>query len=221
MEAGILASDPTLGQTPDGDVAPHEITLAIWGIPEAVAASERFAIKVGAKSSAGCALSGERIEIRDAAGAVVASGCLGEAPWPGTDALFWANVEMQAPKTPGPLALSAHFDATEIDPPHANSSSPFSVAIVARPEHTLTVKVIERQTAVPIEDVQIRLGPHRAATGASGLAEVRMPKGRFELHVWKAGYEAPATAVDIGGDAFVQVEVEAIPEEDPDARWKG
>jgi hypothetical protein len=221
MEAGISPQDSAPEPAPGGDAAPHEITLAVWGMPDAVAAGECFAIKAGAKSSAGCALSGGRIEIHDAAGAVVASGSLGEAPWPGTDGLFWTEVKMQAPAAPGPLPLSAHFDAAEIEPPHASASAPFSVAIVERPEHMLTVKVTEKTTAAPIEDVQIRLGPHRAVTGASGLAEIRMPQGRFPLHIWKAGYEAPALTVDIDGDAAVQVEVAAIPEEDPDARWKG
>jgi hypothetical protein len=38
--------------------------------------------------------------------------------------------------------------------------------------------------------------------------------------VWRAGYAAPATTIDIRADTVVQVEAAAVPEEDPDARWK-
>jgi len=94
------------------------------------------------------------------------------------------------------------------------------VAVVEPPAHLLTVKVIAKETAAPIEDAQIRLGPHRAATDPAGLAEVRMPKGRYELEVWKVGYQAPAVPLDIAADAFVQVEALATPEDNPDAAWK-
>ena len=94
------------------------------------------------------------------------------------------------------------------------------MAVVAPAAHVLTVKVIAKDTAAPIEGAQIRLGPHRATTDGAGLAAVRMPKGRYELVVWKAGYQAPAVALEIDTDAFVEVEALAQPEEDADARWK-
>jgi len=209
------------GQELTGEVAPHDSTLAVWGMPDAVAAGERFTVKVGAKSSVGCVLRGGRIEIRDAAAAAVASGCLGEAPWPGTGALFWAEIELRAPAVPGLLTLSAQFDAAEIDPPHRGASSHFSVAIVERPEHTMTVKVIAKENLAPVDEAHVRLGPHHATTDGAGLAEVKVSKGRYPLHVWKAGYEAPATAIDVTHDVFVTVELVTVLEQDPDAHWKG
>ena len=224
--AGIASGEPA----PAGAVAPHQITLAVWGIPEAVAAGERFTVKVGAKSSAGadCGVDSAnvdlgrgRIALRDSTGAIVASGFLSDAAWPGTSALFWAEVELQAPTVPGLHALSADFDARDLDPPHAGASFRFDVMVVEPPEHSVTVKVTDKETAGPVEDAHVRLGPHRAITGASGLAEMRTAKCRFDLRIWKAGYDAPVVAVDIDGDTFVRVEVTAIPEEDPDARWTG
>jgi hypothetical protein len=217
--ARVPGSEPA--RAPASDSPPHDITLAVWGIPDATPAGERFAVKVGAKSSAALQLGGGRIALRDSAGAVVASSALGGSPWPGTSALFWANVELQAPTVAGVLALSAHFDAAELDPPHRGAAFAFNVTVVEPPAYTLTVKVIEKKTAAPVEDAQVRLGPHRATTGASGLAEMRIANCRRELHVWKAGYDALVTAVEIDGDTFVQVEVTAVAEEDPDARWTG
>ena len=173
-------AERTARPTPDGSAAPHEITLAVWEMPEAVAAGERFAVKVGAKSSAGCVLRGGRIEVRDAAGAVVASGCLGDAPWPGTERAV-LDRGRRCRRRPRRDRSRSRRNSTpaELDPPHRGAASPFSVAVVERPEHTLTVKVIAKDDRVPIEDAQIRLGPYRATTDASGRAEVRIAKGRY------------------------------------------
>lgn len=199
---------------------PHNTSLAVWAVPSSATAGEPFAIKVGAKSSGGCDLRGCRIEVRDAAGAVVASGCLGDTPWPGTSALLWAELHLRAPAEPGMATYIAQIDAAELDLPHEAACSSFIVAVTGPPAHLLMVKVIAKETAAPIEDAQIRLGPHRAATDRAGLAEIRMPKGCYELLVWKAGYEAATMPIEIDADAFVQVEALAQPEEDADAHWK-
>ena len=71
-----------------------------------------------------------------------------------------------------------------------------------------------------IADAQLRLGPYRAATDDAGFAEVDLPGGVYDLSVWKVGYEAPARTVDLNGDASVEVEVVALPEENPDTAWQ-
>jgi hypothetical protein len=193
----------------------HQVSLAVWDIPTPVV-GERFFLKVGAKSSAGCALGARRIEVLDG-DAVVAAAHLGEAPWPGTDALFWAEVELRAPDKPGLVTFSVRFDPAELDEPHEGAASPFNVSVVAKPEHTLTVKVVS--DGVPVGEAIVRLGPTRASTDASGVAAVRLAKGRYELVVWKAGYDAPATPLTIDADAFVQIDARAAPDADPDAVW--
>ena len=199
---------------------PHATSLAVWAVPAAVAAGARFSVKAGAKSSGACDLAGSRIEICDAAGAVLASGCLGAQPWPGSEALHFAELTLTAPPREGLLMLSARFAGAGATVPHEAAASEFSVAVVRPPEHRLRVKVVACETADPIGDADIRVGAERAVTDASGVAEIGMGAGRYQLVVWKAGYQAPPTTVEIGGDAFVQVEVAALPEEDPDARWK-
>jgi hypothetical protein len=201
----------------DEQTAPHDTSLAVWEVPAAVAAGERFAVKVGAKSSAGCALAGHRIEIVDDAGALLGSGALGDAPWPGTTALFWADVELAAPAAPGRARLSARFEPAELAEPHRGAASSFDVAVVAKPEHTLTVAVTCE--GLPIEEAHIRLGAYRGVTDADGRTAIRLAKGRYELVVWKAGYDTPDKALEIDADALVSIEATAIPEENPDARW--
>ena len=187
----------------------HHTSLAVWDIPAAIAAGEHFAVKVGAKSSDGCALGGCRVEVLDQSGAVLAQGALGPSPWPGTDALFWSEIELCAPSAPGVVSLAVRCDDS--------AASPFSVAVVAAPEHVMTVTVMAGGN--PVSDAIVRAGPIRAMTDAAGNARLHLPKGRHELAVWKAGYDAPPTPVEIRADAAVAIEAVVQPEDDPDAIW--
>jgi len=80
---------------------PHQTSLAVWAIPSPVVTGQPFAIKVGAKSTTGCNLAGTRVAVCDEAGAVLASGALGGAPWPGTAALHWCELHWWRRLRPG------------------------------------------------------------------------------------------------------------------------
>jgi len=49
----------------------NTISLAVWDVPMPVVTGEKFPIKVGVKSASGRAPVGGRVEVSDAAGAVV------------------------------------------------------------------------------------------------------------------------------------------------------
>jgi hypothetical protein len=164
-------------------------------------------------------LGGTKILISDQSDRLIAQGSLRDTPWPGTSALYWTEVEVPAPSREGMFWCTVSFAAADIDTPHERSSSKFSVAIVRPPEHRLTIEVLERDSKAPIEDAQVRLGAYRAATDPSGRAEVAMPKGTYDLAVWKVGYEAPIQTVDVREDVSVQVEAVVVPPENPDAAW--
>jgi hypothetical protein len=200
-------------------VIPHGTSLAVWSIPSFVVTGEAFTIKVGAKSSADCALQGESIEVCDHTGAVVARGTLGDTPWPGTSALYWTDVELPAPTQEGVSAWSVRFEVAALELAHDGAASGFSFVVVRPPEHTLTVKVREKETAAPIDNVQIRVGAYRGATDETGRADVKISKGSYDLHIWKVGYEAPPQTIAVDADAVVEVEVLTVPEDDPDAVW--
>jgi hypothetical protein len=198
---------------------PHATSLAVWAIPSPVVMGAMFGIKVGAKSSAAIGLAGLNIEVCDETGAVVGRGRLGAAPFPGTSALYWTEVALPAPATEGLYAWSVKFEPGGLDLPHDHASTRFSVSIVRPPEHRLTIKVIEKDTAAPIANAQVRLGVFRGATDQSGLAQVDMPRGTYDLNVWKVGYEAPTKTVELNENISVEVEVLSVPEENPDAAW--
>jgi carboxypeptidase family protein len=215
----LPAHDPVSQDRDEGTKPPEVISLAVWDIPSPVVAGERFAIKVGAKSSAEIALTGSGIEICDGGGIALAQGYLAAAPLPGTSALYWVELEVPAPAAPGMHAWSARFAPVDLALEHKDAIYKFDVLVVPPPEHRLTVRVVERDSETPIEDAQVRLGAYRAATDRSGHAEIALPKGSYNLTVWKVGYEAPQTSVEMTADLTLEVAVAPVPEENPDAAW--
>jgi hypothetical protein len=200
-------------------IIPHATSLAVWSIPSPVVMGSTFAIEIGAKSSAGVVLAAEHVVVRNESGTMVAQGRLGEAPHPGTTALYWTSVQLAAPTREGLHIWSVECEPRGPDLPHERGSTTFSVAVVGEPEHRLTIKVIEPGTSSPIADAEVRLGAYRAATNPLGIAEVDMPKGVYELDIWKVGYAASTRTVRLDNNMLVEVEVFSVPEEDPDAAW--
>jgi hypothetical protein len=198
---------------------PHGTSLAVWDIPSPVLMGQPFTIKVGAKSAANSDLKALDIAVHDASGVAAARGRLRETPWPGTTALYWDEVELTAPTEEGLRTWSVRFAAEGLALPHDGTAAEFSAMVARPPEHRLTVKVIEQKSKAPIEDVQVRLGPFRGTTDPAGIAEVMMPKGTYDLHVWKAAYEAAGRPIEIKGDLSIEVEAVLVPEEDPDNAW--
>ena len=89
--------------------------------------------------------------------------------------------------------------------PHDAVATRFSVAVAAKPEHKLTVKVTERDTAAALGGVEIRLGSFHARTDKTGRAELRVCKGEYQLQLWRTAHIAPAEPIDIDGDASVEL----------------
>jgi hypothetical protein len=194
-------------------------SLAVWDVPMPVVAGERFAIKVGAKSASGRVLTGCRVEVSDAAGAVVAIGTLGDAPFAGTEALYWAALEVPAPAQEQ-LADYAVRLIPRPDAPAAEAvASRFSVAAAAKPGPKLNVRITERDTAAALGDVEIRLGSFHARTDKTGRAELRVCKGEYQLQLWRTAHIAPPTTITVDGDASVELTMVHVPEDHPDARW--
>ena len=196
-------------------------SLAIWDVPSTVIAGEQFTIRAGAKSSADSNLQGQRIEVLNAAGAVVASAALGSARWPDTEALYWTELSLAAPARRGLASFSMRLEPSGLVPAHRAADARFVVMVVPPPEQTLTIKLVAQETGSPIAHADVRLGPYRATTAASGRAELRLPKGQYELCIWKIGYDAPPRMVDIDDDVLVEITAATVPEENADRAWKG
>ena len=191
---------------------PHQTSLAVWSVPSPLRVGQAFRITVGAKSSGAYDLSGAAVRIDDSS-AEVGRGQLGDAPWPGTSALYWTEIALTAPAESGTRIRSAAFAASEPALPHLGATGKFSFVVVEAPEHRLIVKVIESPSAISIEDAQIGLGPYRVATGSDGAATIEAPGGRYNLIVWKAAFEPDTRTVDLDADTLLEVELTPLPEE--------
>jgi len=197
----------------------HDTSLAVWGVPSPIVIDHPFRIHVGATCSAGCDLKGKEIQICDESGASVARGNLGETPWDGTRALYWTEVDLVAPAKAGATSRSISFAPTELHLPHGEASARFGFETVKPPQHSVTVKVVQKDTGTPVEDAQVRLGVYFACSDQTGLARVAIPQGTYDLDVLKTGYEADSRVLDVNGDVSVEVEVAVIPPENADAHW--
>jgi hypothetical protein len=192
---------------------PLQASLAVWDIPSSVLIGERFTIKVGAKSSGACQLKGAHVEVRDESGEKVGEGAFGDTPLPQTDALFWTEISLTAPSRAGTHSWRAAFVANELKLPHEAASTTFGFSTVKRPEHRLMVKVVENDVATPIANVQLGVGPYRAATDDAGAADVHVAAGRYQLDLWHAEFEFVSQEVEVSQDTAVQVELTRLPKE--------
>jgi hypothetical protein len=199
---------------------PLATSLAVWDVPLPAIVGNPFKVKVGARSSGACALKGATVELVDDAGEVKGTGRLGDCPWEGTAALYWTEIEVTAPGQEGPAKWSAKFAESECDLPHDRGAAEFTFVAVRPPDHKLTIMVFDKETAAPIASAHVRLGCYRAVTDASGLAEVAVPDGHYEVKAWMSAHELCSTmAIEVTEDMTLRLEAVAVPEEDPAAMW--
>jgi len=189
------------------------ISLAVWDVPAPVIAGATFAVKIGAKSAANRPLGGSTVEVTDAAGAVVASGTLGDTPRPGTEALYCTALDVPAPRQE-----IAEYTVRLVGVDDAVATR-FSAAVAAKPAYTLSVTVAERDSKEPLDGVEIRIGPFQARTGKDGRAELRVSRGDFQIQLWRTAHIAEPQPIRVGRDESLELTMVHVPEEHPDARW--
>jgi hypothetical protein len=197
---------------------PHAANVSVWGLPSAIPAGERFNFKIGIKCSAGCKLAGRALSITDHDGAQVAAAKLRDDVWPGTSALYFAEVEAQAPRAPGDFMWQVTTPVSEQGVPHAAGSCGFSVKVVAPPDHEVTVEAFDGDTQTPIRGAHVLLHPYRALTDERGVAKVKVAKGRYTLFVSGFNYIGHERIIDVTSDVTARAELAVEPEEDVDIR---
>ena len=183
------------------DSREHKTSLAVWDLRSPLVIGHTAKMKVGAKCSAGCELSGHEIEIHDHTGRIIACAPLGPMLWPGTSGLYWAELDFLAPAKHGTYTWA-------VTSPHGEASSDFTFITVEPPEHRLTIRVLDRSTQASVSDVEVRLGVYRASSDDGGLATIELPGGRYPLTAWKMGYEHFSTMLDVTDTATLDVEIE-------------
>jgi hypothetical protein len=197
----------------------HETALAIWDVRSPVVVGQLAEMKVGVKCSAGCQISGSEIEVRDEVGNEVARAVLGDVPWPGTSALMWTALSLSAPSVAGAHSWTVHVSEPTVDPTH-HAVSAFHFVTTLPAEHTVTIKVTAKETGAPVEGVEVRIGFYKGCTNVFGVSEIDLPKGTFEINVWKNGYALLSESIDVSHDVARHLELISAPEPE-DEYWMG
>ncbi len=193
--------------------------MNVWGLPSAIAADERFRFKVGVACSAGCKLAGRPLSIFDHEGAEAGAGRLLDEIWPGTCALYFAEVEAKAPPTPGDYAWRAEIPGCGLKPPHVAGSFTFMVKVVNAPDCEVTVAAFDGATHTPVNGASVLLHPYRTRTDETGVAKFKVTRGRYKLYVSGFNYVPYEDDIEVGGDFATRVELAAEPEGQDDYRW--
>lgn len=212
---GVLHEESS---TPFSFIAkPHATSMAIWDVPSPIAFGDEFRIKVGVRCSADCNLMDRKIGIYNHKGKKVATGALGGVPWPGTTALYWAEVELEAPGTEGLYTWEAKFPKPESELLHEEASYHFGFTTARPPEHVVTVEVLDQAKKTPIKGAVVALRsrgtPYRNRTDDAGVARLSVPKGEYKLYVSKTDYKGFQTTAEVAGDAKVKAELIFWPED--------
>ena len=207
--AHATTSDARRGDAPEP--APHPTSVVVWGVPSPVVANRRFVAKAGVKCAAGCPLSGRLVVVRNEAGADVGHGRLGEAPEPGTSALYAAEVTLDAPAVEGVHAWTAAFDGAGPDP------APYGTGVPgqrAAPTHTAdSVRdTLPAHEADPVREAAPAQGAlpksgrtqpqeavpvHASAAATFGFRTVRPPEHRVMVTVRHRDTEAPVAGAEV------------------------
>ena len=163
-------------------VKAHDAYLNVWNIPSAITAGEAFSFHVGLKCSCGCNLANRGFVVRDQAGTVVASATLGEAVWPGTSAVYFAEVQAVAPADLSLHKWTVESDGSATGIAHAPGTIDMRVRTVATPDHEIRFEVIDRKSGAPLKGIKLIMGPYRATTGEDGVALMRVVADHYVLH---------------------------------------
>ena len=197
-------------------VKPHATSMAVWDVPSPIAFGDEFRIKVGVRCSANCRLTDKKIEIYDNEGAKVATGTLGGVPWSATSALYWAEVDLEAPGMEGYYRWEAKFPKPDLELPHEGASYTFAFGTARPPEHLVTVEVIDKDEKTPIKNAHVLLHPYRGYTDERGMAKIGVTKGEYKLWISKEDrYETFQTTVKVASDVAVKAELLVAPPECP------
>ena len=197
-------------------VTVHSTSIAVWDVPSPVVVNHPFTVRVGVKCSLACPLTGQQIVVRDDLGNRVGVGNLGDTPVRRTSALYEVEVKLVAPVAEGVYSWSATFGGVGSESAHADASALLSFRTVGPPEHWITVTVRTKETEIPLENVEVQLGVYRASTDERGQARLKVPKGTYNVHLWKVGYETDVKTVEVTESVTIPVTAVWAPDQDLD-----
>jgi len=192
-------------------VTPHATYVVAWDIPSDIVARERFRIKIGIKCSHGCHLANSDFGVYDHEGTQVAVGTLPDECWPGTDGLYVADVELEAPASEGLYTWSVQRPQSDLGIAHAESAIDFRVRVVGHPEYLVTIETVDRSNQVPLSGAHVVMHPYRVVADEHGVARVRVARGTYKIFVSQTNYLTFGLPVEVTKDMTARVELDLEP----------
>lgn len=192
-------------------VKAHSMRLNVWDLPSAIVAGESLTLKAGLKCSAGCNLASREVCIFDGDGIQIGDGKLCDEVWPGTSALYFAEVECKAPLAVGNHKWELRFTASDLGVPHAAGAAAFDIKIVDPPDCEVTIEAFDAGSQTPISGAHVVMHPYRALTGENGVAKLNVVKGKYELLVSAPKCLATARAVEVAENVSIRAELTLEP----------
>jgi len=213
MENGLgnclVERSPGDGDAGGDTTQPHAAQLTVWDVPSAAVAGERFRVSVGVRCSAGCDLGGRERSLFDQESSRAATVKLGHDIWPGTEALYFAEVVARAPLTAGSHQWEVKIAGWDAEPPHTAGSLPLIVRVVSSPDCEVTVRAVDRDKQTPIQGARVVMHPYRAVTDGNGMARVRVARGQYDILVSGSRYLPVSTSVEVTADMTTRAELDA------------
>ena len=190
----------------------HTTRVVVWDVPTAVECGTRFRVKVGVKCAAECGAGPRHVEIRDEHGDAVGSGIVGDTAAPGTAAVYFAEVDLRAPRAEGLYGWEAGvadlFDIATGSATHTAASARFQLRAVRAPECLLKVIAVDARSRRPIPGAKVVVHPYHTLTNEDGVAELRVPKGMYRLFVSGRDRFPFRSDGEIDADLTIQAELD-------------
>ena len=167
-------------------VKPHPTRVVVWDGPSTVERGKSFGIKLGVKCLAECHPKGWAVDVSDHEGQRQATATLSDAPWPGTAALYYAEVDLMAPDAEGLFSWEARAPGRGAEVPHAEGTARFGVRVVPPPECRVTVVAVDAERHTTDQwcqgrDAPLHRGDRRARRGRDQGSQGRLPAVRLRI----------------------------------------
>ncbi|MCW5717690.1 MAG: hypothetical protein KIS68_07655 [Bauldia sp.] len=174
--------------------------VLVWDIPPTIVTGETFRLKVGMRSSSGGSVAGRAGAVIDHNGNEVAAFAVGDETRPGTDALYFAELSLQAPAETDQYQWRVMVPASDDEPPHREGTAAFKLRVVPRPDSLVTIEVVDRENETPIKGCTVVMHPYRAQTDENGVAQLRVPNGTYSVVVSGKKHIAARRTLEVNGD---------------------
>lgn len=196
-------------------VKAHAARMSVWGLPPTIVAGEPFRFTVGVKCTSGCKLAGRALNIVSHEGAEAGAASLRDNVWPDTEALYFAEIEAEAPAAAGDYTWEITTPASDTGIPHEAGALPLAIRVVNAPDCEVTVEAYDKEKKTPIKGAQVVMHPYRAQTDENGMAKIEVTKGEYNILVSGRSYIPVRREIEVTEDVTTRAELDPEPPELP------